>query len=426
MVPFAQFHHYCRHVATDKIIVVGGGPSGLMAAGQAAASGAKVLLCEKMRRPGRKLRISGKGRCNLTNIADKADFISHFGASGRFLHQAFSRFFNTDLMDFLNGLGLEMVTERGGRVFPASGSAQEVVDVLLQWVDGLGVTLRCSSPVTGLLIEEGKVTGVKCDSGDVPCQAVILATGGASYPLTGSTGDGYRMAEQAGHSIIAIRPALVPLETTADLTKRMAGLELRNVKVRVVVDGKKKRELFGEMSFTDTGVSGPVIMTMSGEVVDHLNQGRQVELSVDLKPALDEQKLDARLQRDITQRGKEQAASLVRGLVPREMVAVCLEQTAIASDKPVHSVNAQERRALRSWLKDFRLEITGHRPLAEAIITAGGVETKEIDPNTMESKLVRGLFITGELLNIQGDTGGYNLQAAFSTGWLAGRAAATK
>ncbi|MBU0480037.1 MAG: NAD(P)/FAD-dependent oxidoreductase [Proteobacteria bacterium] len=413
-------------MTAKKIIVIGGGPSGLMAAGQAALAGAEVLLLEKMKRPGRKLCISGKGRCNITNIADKVDFMAHFGRSGRFLHQAFARFFNTELLDFLHRLGLETVAERGGRVFPKSGKAHEVLDALLAWVESCGVKISSSSPVDDLLIEDGKIVGVRCGSKTISCRAVILATGGASYPATGSTGDGYRMAEKAGHTIKEIRPALIPLETAGSLANRLAGLDLRNIRVRTIIDGKRKKELFGEMSFTRTGVSGPVILTLSGEIVDHLQRGAKIELAIDLKPALDEQKLDARLQRDIASRGKESVESMLRGLLPKEMIPVCLEQTEIAGDKQVHTISAQERKTIRNWLKELRLEVTGHRPIKEAIVTAGGVNTKEIDPNTMESKLVRGLYITGELLDIQGDTGGYNLQAAFSTGWLAGRAAAAK
>jgi len=406
-----------------KVIVIGGGPAGLMAAGQAAEAGAETLLLEKMKRIGLKLCITGKGRCNITNIAEISDFISHFGKTGPFLRQAFARFFNTDLMNFLTGLGLELVTERGGRVFPASGKAPDVRKALLQWNKKTMVRIKNSAAVDTILLHDKRVTGVVCQGREIPCDAVIIATGGASYPVTGSTGDGYRLCKSAGHTIIPIRQALVPLVTSGDTTKRMAELNLRNVKVSMLINGRKKMEQFGELVFTEFGVTGPTILTLSGAAVDSLRSGHKVTLSIDLKPALDEKKLDARLQRDIAARGKEQISSLLRGLVAREMVPVCLDLIGIPGDHPVCYISAKQRRHLKTWLKDFRLEVVGYRPFAEAIITAGGVDTREVDPRTMESRKIKGLFIAGELLDIQADTGGYNLQAAFSTGWLAGRSA---
>ncbi len=410
--------------ARRRVIVIGGGPAGLMAAGQAAEAGAETLLLEKMKRTGLKLCITGKGRCNITNIAEISDFISHFGKTGPFLRQAFARFFNTDLMEFLNGLGLELVTERGGRVFPASGKAPDVQKVLLQWNKRSKVRIKNSATVDKILIHDKRITGVVSEGREIPCDAVILATGGASYPATGSTGDGYRLCESAGHTVIPIRQALVPLVTSGGAAKRMAELNLRNINVRMLINGRKKREQFGELVFTEFGVTGPTILTLSGEAVDSLRSGAKVTLSIDLKPALDEKKLDARLQRDIASRGKEQISSLLRGLLAREMVPVCLDLIGIPADHPVCNISAKERKRLRTWLKDFRLEVVGYRPFTEAIITAGGIDTREIDPRTMESRKIKGLFIAGELLDIQADTGGYNLQAAFSTGWLAGQSAA--
>jgi len=407
-----------------KVIVIGGGPAGLMAAGQAAEAGAETLLLEKMKRTGLKLCITGKGRCNITNVADISDFIYHFGKTGPFLRQAFARFFNTDLMEFLTGLGLDLVTERGGRVFPASGKAPDVQGALLQWNKKARVRIKNSAPVDKILIQSKRVTGVLCQGREIPCDAVIVATGGASYPVTGSTGDGYRLCESAGHTIIPIRQALVPLVTSGDKTKKMADLNLRNVNVRMLINGRKKMEQFGELVFTEFGVTGPAILTLSGTAVDSLRSGHKVTLSIDLKPALDEKKLDARLQRDIASRGKEQISSFLRGLLAREMVPVCLDLIGIPADHPVCNISTKQRRSLRTWLKDFRLDVVGYRPFAEAIITAGGLDTREIDPRSMESRKIKGLFIAGELLDIQADTGGYNLQAAFSTGWLAGRSAA--
>ena len=395
-----------------------------MAAGQAAEAGADTLLLEKMKRTGLKLCITGKGRCNITNIAEVADFISHFGKTGPFLRQTFARFFNTDLIDFIHELGLNLVTERGGRVFPASGKAPDVHSVLLQWNKKAGVRIKHSAPVYKILMHNGRLTGVDCQGKEISCDAVILATGGVSYPATGSTGDGYSLSESAGHTVIPVRQALVPLETSGDDAKKMAGLNLRNVNTRMFVNGIKKREHFGEIMFTEFGITGPSILTLSGEAVDSLRNGHKVTFSIDLKPALDEKKLDARLQRDIVSQGKKEISNLLRGLIPREMVPVCLNSIDIPVDRTACNISAKERRRLRTWLKDLRLEVTGYRPFAEAIITAGGIDTREIDPRTMESRKTRGLFIAGEVLDIQADTGGYNLQAAFSTGWIAGRSAA--
>jgi len=407
-----------------RIIVIGGGAAGMMAAGQAAAAGAQVLLLEKMNRPGRKLAITGKGRCNLTNIAEIKEFINHFGPNGRFLRQAFSAFFAPELMAFLEQQGLELVSERGGRVFPAGGKAPEVVRGLQQWMLRCGVQIKTSTPVELLLTTNGRISGVLANNETHPCDAVILATGGASYAATGSSGDGYRLAEAVGHTIVPIRPALVPLEIAGSLTTPMDGLDLRNINVRLLVNGKRSRQEFGEMSFTKFGVTGPVILTLSGEVVDGLRSGAGMALSIDLKPALDEQKLEARLLRDLESRNKEQMHSVLRGLLPSEMIPVCLQCNDIPADRLAGQLTAKERKRLKTWLKDFRLPISGHRPFSEAIVTAGGVDLKEVNPRTMESRKAQGLYLAGEVLDIQGDTGGYNLQAAFSTGWLAGRAAA--
>ena len=426
IVPAQPLPHNPVPTGAGRLLVVGGGPAGLMAAGQAAAAGASVLVLEKMHRPGRKLCITGKGRCNLTNVAPLADFLGHFGPTGPFLRQAFHRFFTPELLAFLAELGLAVVIERGGRVFPASGKAPEVLAALDSWRRRLGVGLRTDAPVERLLVADGRLVGVVCRGETLPCDAVVLAAGGSSYPLTGSTGDGCRLAAGVGHRIVAERPALVPLVTAGDLAGRLAGLQLRNTLVRLFVDGKKKSEAFGELACTDFGLSGPVILTLSGRVVDALGAGGTVELELDLKPALDEKKLDARLLRDFADRHAEPVASVLRGLLPRELVEVALEQANLAAEQPAGTVRATERKRLRHWLKHFRLEVSGHRPLAEAIVTAGGVDTREVDPRTMGSRLVSGLYLAGEVLDLQADTGGYNLQAAFSTGWLAGRAAAAR
>lgn len=408
----------------DRVIVIGGGAAGLMAAGQAAEAGSSVLLLEKMAQPGRKICITGKGRCNLTNIAELHEFIDHFGKNGRFLHQAFGRFFSTELMDFFTEIGLPLTTERGGRVFPTCGKAPEVLKVMLKWLNSLDVEIRRSTPVESLVLEEGSIGGVMTKDGRISAGRVILATGGASYPRTGSTGDGYRLAIQAGHSIVPIRPSLVPLETGGNQARQMAGLSLKNVGVRVFIEGKCRFQGFGEMAFTDFGLSGPLILSVSNMAVDSLRAGKKLTIAIDLKPALDKVQLDARLKRDCLDRAAEQIASVLRGLLPKEMVAVCLEATGIDPKKAAGQLADSERILLRAWLKDFRLEITGYRSFDEAIVTAGGVDLREIEPRTMESRKTRGLYIVGELLDLHADTGGYNLQAAFSTGWLAGRESA--
>ncbi len=415
-----------EQISGQQLLVVGGGAAGLMAAGQAAVCGAQVVVLEKMKRPGRKLCITGKGRCNLTNVAPLTEFLAHFGPSGLFLRQAFHRFFTPELLEFFDERGLAVVTERGGRVFPSSGKAPEVLAVFEEWLQQCGVRVTTGNTVDRLRIEDGRLTGVFCGGKSITCGALILATGGASYPATGSSGDGYRLAEQAGHRLVPVRPALVPLVTAGDCAGRMAGLQLRNILVRLFLDGKKKEEAFGELAFTDFGLSGPVILTLSGRIVDALRAGQEVTLFLDLKPALEDKKLDARLLRDFETRRTETIASVLRGLLPEEMIAVALEQNTLPPDRPAGGIRAEERKRLRLWLKNFRLQVTGYRPLAEAIVTAGGVDTAEVNPRTMESRLVQGLYLAGELLDIQADTGGYNLQAAFSTGWLAGRSAAAR
>jgi predicted Rossmann fold flavoprotein len=318
-----------------------------MAAGQAAAAGAEVLLFEKMLDPGRKLRITGKGRCNLTNIISLEEFLTHFGSNGKFLRYAFSRFFTEDLLAFFSDLGVDTVVERGGRVFPVSNDAQEVVEALTNWILKLSVSLRTQSKVDGIILEDEQVTGVRLASSssdsvrylsdpgsehNYSANRVIIATGGASYPGTGSTGDGYRMAKAMGHTIIPIRPALVPLETTGDTAPRLQGLSLRNVTARVLVDGKKSAEAFGEMLFTHFGLSGPIILTLSKVAVDALRDRKAVHLSIDLKPALENTKLDARLQRDLNAQGKKQYHTILKGLLPQKLIPVCVDATGILAE----------------------------------------------------------------------------------------------
>ncbi len=410
--------------AKRRVIIVGGGASGLMAAGEAARCGAHVVILEKMTRPGRKLRITGKGRCNITNVAEKREFISHFGRRGKFLHQAFARFFSDDLVRLMESLGVDIKTERGGRVFPEDDDATKVVDALVCWVARLGVLTKTNCAVESILIQ-GESISVRTESGEVmPASAVVIATGGASYPATGSTGDGYRLAGRLGHTIVPTRPALVPLETAGPDAAGLQGLTLKNVRASLQVDDVHLDDRFGDMLFTHFGVSGPIILSLSRSAVDALKAGLKVKLSIDLKPALDEAKLDARLLRDIQDHGQRRLQTLLKNLLPNRMIPLCCHHIAISGEKPANQITGDERKRLRRWLKGVTFEVSGHRDYNEAIITAGGVSLDEVDPKTMASKLVPGLFFAGEVLDIDGDTGGYNLQAAFSTGWLAGRAAA--
>jgi hypothetical protein len=408
------------------IIIIGGGAAGLMAGIAAARQGVPVTILEKRDRVGRKLAITGKGRCNVCNAAPMKEAIGHFFPNGKFLYQCFSRFFSPELIALLEENQVTVKTERGGRMFPESDNAGDVIAALTRSFTEKGGVIRTSTPVMGLLVTDGICRGVITEDGrEINGSATILATGGASYPATGSTGDGYRLASMVGHTIVPVRPALIPLVTAGETAKRLQGLALKNVQVSVWVDGKKVTSLFGEMLFTHFGVSGPVILTLSHQVVGFLEEGREIRLVIDLKPALDHKQLDARLLRDIDTFGKKKTKTLFKGLLPASLIPVCLEELALDPDLPAHQLTADTRRKLRSWLKEFTLMVTGHRPLREAIVTAGGVATKEIDPKTMESKICPGLFCAGEVLDIQADTGGFNLMAAFSTGWMAGKSAAS-
>ncbi len=413
-----------------QVVVVGGGAAGLMAAGQAAAAGAQVLLLERTARLGTKLRITGKGRCNLTNMAGLDQFLGHFaflGSEGEtrfFLRNAFARFFAPDLVAFFERLGVATVVERGERVFPASNDAHQVAEALASFALRQGAQVRMQSRVADILCSGDRVQGVALHGGErIAAEAIVVATGGASYPKTGSSGDGYRLAEKLGHTIIPIRPALVPLVIAGSEPRAMMGLSLRNVQVRLLLDGEETASDFGEMLFTHFGVSGPIILTLSGPAVALLGRGR-LEMSINLKPALSPEKLDARLLRDLDRYGKRSYRNLLKGLLPQKMIDVVVARTGIPPEKPAHQITVEERGRLRELLHDFRLTIVGHRSIDEAIVTAGGVDTREVDPRTMASRLVKGLYFAGEVLDVQADTGGYNLQAAFSTGFVAGQAAA--
>ena len=406
-----------------KVIIIGGGAAGIIAAGRAAELGADVALLEKMPQLGIKISITGKGRCNLTSGEDMDKFIEAFGSTGKFLINAFAKFFSEDLIDFFESIGVKTVQERSKRIFPLSGSAKDIVKALVIYLNKQGVKINTNTAVKEILTQDNKVIGVDTNKGIFHGDAVILATGGASYPQTGSTGDGYAMAKRLGHTIIPIRPALVPLEVKEAYVKDLQGLALNNVTASVCLDGKVIAEAFGEMLFTHFGLSGPIILTLSKTIVDSLPKGK-VEVSIDLKPALSKEKLDLRFLREIKEHGNKNIDNLLKNLLPQSMIPVFIKLAGISHDKKVHQITQKERTEIINLLKDMRFAITRHRPLDEAIVTAGGVSIKEIDPKTMESKIIKNLFICGEVVDVDAKTGGYNLQAAFSTGWAAGAAAA--
>jgi len=416
----ALFHYWDE--MTKQVLIVGGGAAGMMAAGRAAECGADALLLEKTPRLGSKLRLTGKGRCNLTNESELAQFITHF-ETGRFLYSAFTRFFVHDLVSFFNQRGVPTVVERGGRVFPVSNNAQQVVDALEGYLVATGVQVRRGFPVERLEVDGQQIQGVRGKGQVLRGAAVILATGGASYPQTGSDGSGYLLAAEAGHRIVPIGPALVPLVTAERWVPELQGVSLRNVQVTLFLNDHVLGQEFGEMLFTHFGVSGPVVLTLSKRALKALPQGR-VSLSINLKPGLAPEELDKRLQGELDSHGRRQWHNILTELLPDKMVHVFAALLAIPADKPAHQISAAERRRIRTLLQDLRVTISGSRPIAEAIVTAGGVDTREIDPRTMQSKLIRALYFCGEVIDIDADTGGYNLQAAFSTGYLAGESAA--
>ena len=404
-----------------QIVVIGGGAAGLMAAVIAGREGARVILLEKMNMVGKKMGITGKGRCNITNSADISDFIKNTPGNGKFLYGAYERFSNIDLLALLHEWGLKTKVERGGRVFPESDSALEVRNLFMKMLKKYNVTVHLNEAVTKIVTKDNVVTGVITTKESYACEAVIIATGGASYPLTGSTGDGYRLAEGVGHSITDIRPSLVPIVTEESWVKDIMGLSLRNVEVSIVSKGKVQAKMFGEMMFTHFGVTGPTILSLSHTVGKLLRKKKTVPIavSINLKPALTAEVLDRRLQKDFDLYSKKQLANGMKDLLPSNLIPIIISLAKLDPAKPINQITKEERQQLCHVLQHMTLTVKGLRPVEEAIVTAGGISLKEFNPKTMESKLVKGLYGAGEVLDIDAFTGGYNLQAAFSTGYVA-------
>jgi len=405
---------------TNKVIVIGGGPAGMMAAGIAAQKGNEVILLEKNERLGKKLLISGKGRCNLTNDTDVEGLIENTPGNGNFLYSAFYTFSNQDLISFFNELGVDTKVERGGRVFPTSDSAKDVMHALQTFLTKSNVKVMTEITVKNILIKDGKVTGVERMNGSImEANSVVLAVGGKSYPLTGSTGDGYEMARRLGHTVTPLKPSLIPLITKESWIKDLQGLSLKNIAVTFKTNnGKEIYNDFGEMIFTHFGVSGPVILSASRHLLPY--DFTDIKLSIDLKPGLTEEKLDERVQRDFDKYSRKQFKNALDDLLPQKLIPVIIRLTKIDPEKQVHQITKEERKKLVSLLKGLETSIIGARPIKEAIVTAGGIKTNEINPSTMESKKVSGLFFAGEIIDVDAYTGGFNLTIAFSTGYLAG------
>ncbi len=407
----------------NKVLIVGGGAAGLMAGITAAQNGCSVSIFEKMRIPGKKMLITGKGRCNITNVCELQDFIKNIPGNGKFLNSALRSFTNDDVVEFFNTNGLTTKVERGGRIFPCSDSAKDVVDTLVKLFTAAGGKLITDNKVLEIIVDNGRAVGIKTVNGQFMGDKVILCAGGASYPGTGSDGSGAKLAQKTGHTVVPLKPSLVPLVSDYPYLEDLQGLSLRNVNVTLTADGKKLAAEFGEMLFTHYGVSGPVVLSLSNTAAKAVDAGKEVELVIDLKPALNNEKLDARIQRDFNLYSRKQLANGLKDLLPQSMIPVVCDMAFLDENKFINQISKEERRRLLDTVKNFRVPIVGTRPLSEAIVTAGGVSVKEINPKTMESKIIKNLYFAGEVMDVDGYTGGFNLQAAFSTGYAAGLSA---
>ena len=414
-----------------KVIVIGGGPAGMLAAISSAREGNSVTLLEKNNMLGKKLLITGKGRCNITSSLEMDEFIKNIPGNGRFLYSSFQNFTNQDIIDLLEKQGVKVKTERGNRVFPVSDRSLDVRDALERELQKNNVKIKLNTTVKEIICKDGKIKGVLLQNEEkIEADKIILATGGKSYPQTGSTGDGYELVEKLGHTITNIRASLVPLTAengSLKLCRDLQGLSLRNVAIRIIdtQNNKKIYDDFGEMLFTHFEVSGPTILSGSSHLlryknVEELLKNNKIELSIDLKPALNEEKLDARILRDFEAGKNKEIKNALFDLLPQKLIMPIIELSKIDEDKKVNSITKEERQRLVKLLKDFRITINGFRPIEDAIITAGGIDIKEINPKTMESKIVNGLYFAGEIIDVDAYTGGFNLQIAYSTGYTAG------
>lgn len=404
-----------------RAVVIGGGPAGMMAAVAAAQAGDSVCLIEKNEKLGKKLFITGKGRCNVTNAADMDGLFANVCTNGKFLFSAFYGFSNTDVMDFIEQAGCRLKTERGERVFPASDHSSDVIAVFQRELKKQRVEILLNTDAGELAVSDGKITGVILKDGTgLYADRVIVCTGGMSYPATGSTGDGYRFAKATGHRVVEPRPALVPLQIKESWCGQLMGLSLKNVSLRLVCGNRQLYEGFGEMLFTHFGVSGPLVLTASS----YYKKGSGAELLIDLKPAMDEEQLDRRLLRDFEENRNRQFKNGLGGLFPAKLIPVMVALSGVSPEKKVNEVTREERRNFVKLIKNLPLTVTGTRGFEEAIITGGGVSVKDVNPSTMESKKVKGLYFAGEVLDLDALTGGFNLQIAWSTGHLAGQSIA--
>jgi predicted Rossmann fold flavoprotein len=411
-------------VENIKIIVVGGGPSGIMAAIRAQTAGRQVILLEKKSTLGNKLLLSGKGRCNLTNTEDLPEFLKRFSKNGDFLRDAFKKFFHQELIAFFQERGLKLKVERQQRVFPQTDRSSSVLNILENELVKLGVQVVCRSKMVDLIVAGSQVKGVRLENGqNFMGDRVILSSGGASYSFTGSDASGINIAAKHGHVIVPLQAGLIPLEVKQNYVKKLEGLTLRNIKLKFS-DGK--REIvseIGELIFTSSGISGPLVITLSGKVIDLMAATKDVFVEIDLKPALSVQQLDARLLREFKINSKKSIKNMLKELLPLRLINVFIEAAGINPLKKCSQITQEEREKIIAWLKGFHLEISGSRPVEEGMVTRGGVSLKQIDPRTMESRLIKGLYFCGEMIDVDADTGGFNLQAAFSTGYLAGESA---
>ena len=412
-----------------KVIVVGGGPAGMMAAISSAENGNDVVILEKMQSLGRKLLITGKGRCNITSSVDIDEFIKNTPGNGMFLYSVYKQFTNQDIIELLREEGLEVKEERGNRIFPVTDKSIDVLKCFTKRIKKLKIKVEYETKVEEILVEDNRVIGVIANGKTIKTDKVILATGGKSYPLTGSTGDGYELARKLGHTITEIKPSLVSLECyDKEMYKKLQGLSLRNVNIQIkdIENNKVIYEDFGEMLFTHFGVSGPTILSSSAHLVRYKNieekiKNKKVILNIDFKPALSEEKLDERILRDFNKQKNKEFKNSLGELLPNKLIETIIEKSNINPIKKVNEITKEERKNLVKLLKKYKLEISKFRPIEEAIITSGGIKIKEINPKTMESKIIKGLYFAGEIIDVDSYTGGFNLQIAYSTGYVAGK-----